>query len=152
MKYIVFMYNVYKAIVMQKITTLWIFCASLLILIWYVTKPTIPLHPALVHIKERISFLNPKYGDIPLREGKSSYTENKSTIYICLRDPKSRKYYDINTLMYVSLHELAHVISHQYGHGDEFKENFDKLLNYAETRGIYDRHIPMPKTYCGVEA
>lgn len=132
--------------------TVWIIGACLLFLAWYVTRPSIPPHPALVSIKERMRFLKPEYGNIPLREAQSSYTENKSTIYICLQDPSTKKYYSINTLMYVTLHELAHVISTKYGHGDEFKENFQTLLNHANRLGIYDSSIPMPPTYCGVIA
>lgn len=122
------------------------------IVIWYVTRPSLPQHPALINIKERLRILDPNYVNIPIREGQSSYTENKSTIYICLKDPKSQRYYDINTLMYVTLHELSHVISTKYGHGNEFKTNFQKILKYAEYKGVYDSSIPMPKTYCGVSA
>lgn len=107
-------------------------------------------HPILDQVRSNFSMLNPEYANIPLREGDSAYTENKSVITLCLKNPENGKYYDINTLMYVSLHELAHIISKTHGHNDEFRENFSKLLKKAAQIGIYNPRIPIPDTYCGV--
>lgn len=107
-------------------------------------------HPILEQIRENFSRLNPEYANIPLRTGDSAYTEDKAVITMCLKDPDTGKYYDINTLMYVALHELAHVVTTSQGHGDEFKRNFAILLNQAAKEGIYDPNIPIPPTYCGV--
>lgn len=107
-------------------------------------------NPVLLQISKRMSLLHPSYGDIPLREGDSSFTENKQVITLCIRDPETKRYYDMNTLVMVALHELAHCISTSVGHGKEFKERFAELLQKAEKIGIYDPLIPMPKTYCGL--
>ena len=57
----------------------------------------------------------------------------------------------MNTLMYVALHELAHVVNSTHGHDDEFKKNFAKLLERATQLGIYDPTKPLPEYYCGVK-
>jgi len=109
-------------------------------------------HPILEKIRDNFIKLDPEYGKIPLRHGDSAYTENKAVITICLRDPETQKFYDMNTLMYVALHELAHVISISHGHNDEFKDNFYDLLSRASKAGIYDPTLPIPDTYCGIDS
>jgi len=112
-------------------------------------------HPILNEISRRFSVINPEYGKIPLKTGGKSYTEDKSAITLCIVNPKTKKFYDINVLMYVALHELSHCITKADGkesHGDEFKGNFSKLLRLAADKGIYDPSQPIPVTYCGVEA
>ena len=109
-------------------------------------------HPILEDIRERFTILDPKYGKIPLKTGNKSYTENKSAITLCVADPATRKFYDMNTLMYVALHELSHVITKADGsksHGEEFKRNFMRLLKEAHLKGIYDPNQPIPVSYCG---
>ena len=44
-----------------------------------------------------------------------------------------------NTLMFVALHELAHVISVTIGHNDEFWTDFKFLLKEAWEIGIYKK-------------
>lgn len=103
-------------------------------------------------IKYRISYVDPRFEHFDIREStSSSYTEDKTVIYICTKDPKTKQYYDMNTLVYVCLHECAHMISKKYdGHGDEFKKILSKLVQIAKMRGIYDPRIPVPDTYCGL--
>lgn len=109
-------------------------------------------HPILEKIRKNFIKLDPDYGKIPLRYGNSAFTENKAVITLCLRNPETKKFYDINTLMYVALHELAHVISISHGHNDEFKDNFYDLLSRASKMGIYDPTLPIPETYCGINS
>ena len=106
--------------------------------------------PILEEIRSNFSKLNPKYSEIPLREGDSAYTEDKEVITLCLVDPETKRNYDINTLMYVSIHELAHVVSQNEGHGEEFKKNFASLLKQGANLGIYNPRKPIPATYCKV--
>ncbi len=107
-------------------------------------------HPILNKVRENFGKLDQSFTEIPLRQGSSSYTENKESITLCLKNPEDGSYYDMNTIMYVSLHELAHSISTTIGHGDEFKKNFSALLQLAAQKGIYDPSIPIPETYCGI--
>lgn len=107
-------------------------------------------HPMLDVVRENFSKLNPEYAKIPLREGDSAYTENKSVITLCLKDPETGGYYDMNTIMYVALHELSHMVSKTHGHNQEFRENFSTILRQAASKGIYDPQQSIPVTYCGV--
>lgn len=86
-------------------------------------------------------------------EKSAAYTLNKSTeIRLCIRDSNGL-FEDPNTSMFVILHELAHVMSVSYGHGDEFKRNFSYITHLASSLGIYEPQDFKinPKTYCGVE-
>jgi len=72
-------------------------------------------------------------------------THDKTTIRICLDDNPS-----INALMFVVLHELAHVGCHTVGHTDEFWDGFASLLEAARRIGVYNVHDPMERV-CGTE-
>lgn len=73
-------------------------------------------------------------------------------IHLCLRD-KGEDYdiHDINTLMFVALHELGHVASESTGHNGEFAENFTWILKYATQIGIYENKDYASKNvrFCG---
>lgn len=109
-------------------------------------------NPILERIRYNFARINPAYAKIPLREGNSSFTENKEIITLCLKNPDTGKYYDMNTLMYVSIHELAHVLTKSQGHTDEFKSKFAIILKQAAKLGFYDPRKPIPQTYCGVSS
>lgn len=82
----------------------------------------------------------------------TSFSVNKRCIYLCLRskaDP--RHFYPINLIMYVVLHELAHVTSETYGHNSEFSDNFTLLKNTAQRIGIFDPTVhSTSQEYCGM--
>jgi predicted ATP-binding protein involved in virulence len=110
-------------------------------------------NPVLDEIRKRLTKINPKYGKIPLRTGNKSYTEDKSAITLCIKDEKGQ-YYNIDVLMYVTLHEVAHMLTKAEGddsHGEEFKQNFAKLLSTAANKGVYNPTQPIPESYCGVD-
>jgi hypothetical protein len=127
-----------------------IFAIAVYVLIKPQTETYSDKNPMLDLVRSNFIKLNPKYGKIPLREGKSAYTENKRVITLCLKDPFTDMYYDENTIMYVALHELGHVITPEVGHGPEFKRNFSILLRDGARIGIYDPRKEIPQTYCGV--
>ncbi len=108
---------------------------------------------------ERITRMHKRLQKLKIEEAKhepnsSSYTINKGELMkLCLRDKKTRDFHDINTLMFVVIHELAHIMTVSTGHTDEFMTNFKFILSNAADIGIY---IPInyeknPITYCGVE-
>ncbi len=89
------------------------------------------------------------------KDGISSYTVNKGElISLCVRHKNdSKDFHDYQTLLFVMIHELAHVASDDKGHGAEFIENFRWLLKRAAESGMY---IPADYskeniTYCGVK-
>lgn len=109
-------------------------------------------HPMITEIKRRLNLIDPSFGKIPIRTGNKSYTEDKSAITLCISDPDTHQLYDINTMMYVALHEVSHVITKASGddsHKDEFKENFSNLLRQASNFRVYDASVAVPEAYCG---
>jgi hypothetical protein len=81
-------------------------------------------------------------------EDNESYTINKKIIHLCTKEPRSGKYYDKNTLMFVVLHELAHVICDDIGHTDNFSIINKALLNHAINHGFYNPSKPFIENYC----
>lgn len=115
-----------------------------------------PKTPMLQKVREGFRKINSDYARIPLFHGNSSFTENKASITLCLHDPDTGRPYELNTVMYVALHELAHVITDSYehaheNHGPQFKRNFKDLLDRATALGLYNPAFPIPKNYCGVK-
>lgn len=112
---------------------------------WPYTPP-----PEIDALKEQLSKVDPKFGQYDIRENsKESYTKRSSRIFLCLRNPETKAIYDNNVLMYVALHECAHVLSPGAGHNAEFQKTFSILLHRAEKAGVYDSKVPFPKRYCG---
>ena len=90
-----------------------------------------------------------------MEEGVSSYTINKGElISMCVRHKKKNKnFHDYQTLLFVLIHELAHVASISKGHNKEFMTNFKFLLDHAgESKMDYAQNYSnSPITYCGVK-
>lgn len=83
----------------------------------------------------------------------TSYTINKGEkLVICMRSPATKKMYDINLIMYVVIHELAHIACPEIGHTDLFKKIFVFLLNISAEQGIYIKinYKINPHEYCGL--
>lgn len=106
------------------------------------------MDPMLVRIKETLIPLHPCVENLKFYEGKKSYTINKKKVYLCLKDDNG-EYYDFNMLIYVSIHELSHVICDEIGHTPKFHRIFRDMLELAEQKNIYDSSIPIIKNYCG---
>jgi len=104
--------------------------------------------PVLDEIKKQLSVLHPKFENVELYEGNKSYTINKKRVYVCLKDDNGR-YYHRNMIVYVTLHEYAHILCTEIGHTDLFFKIFDDLLQKAATAGLYNPSIPPLEKYCG---
>ena len=85
----------------------------------------------------------------------TAYSENKgSKIAFCLRKYKDQyKLIDINTLTFVAIHELSHLMTKSIGHETDFWNNFKFLLKCAVEIGIYQPvdYSNEPESYCGME-
>jgi len=86
----------------------------------------------------------------------TAYSENKGEkLAFCLDKKKSGKggLIDMNTLMFVAIHELAHIATKSIGHTDEFWKNFKFLLHEAEEINIYTPidYKKKPQEYCGMD-
>jgi WLM domain len=84
-----------------------------------------------------------------------AFSENKTKMSFCLTEKKEddSPYVDMNTLMFVCLHEMAHLCTASIGHRTEFWDNFKFLLREAETIGIYkpQDYRETPQEYCGMD-
>jgi predicted metal-dependent hydrolase len=113
-------------------------------------------HPNDDRVKRLIRKFNPDRISESLRGSKyTSYSINKGEkIVLCLRSKDmSQRLTDINTLMFVTLHELAHIMTISIGHTKEFWSNFKFILKIAVQIGIYDNidYSKDPQPYCGIE-
>lgn len=77
-----------------------------------------------------------------------TYTSNKRVIHILIVDPKTSKTYNYNTLLYVAIHELTHVMCPEEGHTDLYYK-YNKLLvdqaikdGFLISGGEYDNSYP----------
>jgi hypothetical protein len=83
--------------------------------------------------------------------GETAYTENKGDlIMICIRTPDG-KLQDINTLMFILLHEVTHIITTELDHPVAFWNNFLWIIKNAVQAGIYNpvNYAKNNVTYCG---
>lgn len=84
----------------------------------------------------------------------TAYSENKGEkLAFCMNTAKKGgRMIDPNTLTFVAIHELAHVMTVSVGHTKEFWQNFKFLLIRAVDIGVYspvdyEKH---PARYCGM--
>ncbi len=83
----------------------------------------------------------------------TSYSVNKGEeLSVCLRSKKSGRLHDINLLMYVVIHEMAHFACPEIGHGALFKKIFKKMIEEAIKLNLYEKvdYSENPVEYCGM--
>lgn len=112
-------------------------------------------HPEDERTKRLVEGFNPKKISETLPTSElTAYSENKGEkIAFCLNTTKEgNKLIDINTLTFVALHELSHIMTESIGHKQEFWENFKFLLKNAKESGIYHPidYKNSPQEYCGM--
>jgi hypothetical protein len=91
--------------------------------------------------------------ETPADEKYTSYTINKGEkLVFCIRSKIIENIHDMNTLMYVVLHETSHIACPEYGHTPLFKEIFKFLLQQGSEIGIYEPidYRINPQNYCGM--
>ena len=73
-------------------------------------------------------------------------------ISLCIRN-NDETFIDNNTIMFVFIHELSHVMTDEIGHPKIFWDNMKYLLEEAEKVGVYKPidYKENPKKYCGME-
>jgi predicted metal-dependent hydrolase len=88
-------------------------------------------------------------------EKYTSYSVNKGEkIIFCLRAKnKGEQLVKENVIVFVALHELAHVMTKSVGHTDEFWTNFQFLLKIAVKLQLYKNtnYNNNPVDYCGTK-
>jgi predicted metal-dependent hydrolase len=85
----------------------------------------------------------------------TSYSINKGDkIVFCLRAKDgSDKLVGLNTMMFVAIHELAHLMTKSIGHTTEFWDNMRFLLKKGIKIGVYEKQDfnSIPVEYCGTK-
>ena len=85
----------------------------------------------------------------------TSYSVNKGEeLVFCLRLKKEGdKLVPKNTILFVALHELSHLMTLTLGHGEDFWNNFRFILKVAIDQNIYQSvdFNNNPVAYCGIQ-
>tara|TARA_B110000285_G_C15089642_1_gene598319 strand:- start:221 stop:739 length:519 start_codon:yes stop_codon:yes gene_type:complete len=108
--------------------------------------------------KKGVPYLRNKYSPNNLSETTknaqyTSYSVNKGEIIsLCIRNSDDT-FIDNNTIMFVFIHELSHVMTDEVGHPTVFWDNMKYLLEKAKEVGVYSPidYKEKPINYCGME-
>lgn len=113
-------------------------------------------YPDDENIQRLVQKFNPKKISETLPTSEyTAYSENKGEkIAFCLNKKKDgSQLIDLNTLTFVAIHELSHIMTTSEGHKQEFWKNFKFLLENAKAAGIYEPvdYKKKPEPYCGMD-
>ena len=86
----------------------------------------------------------------------TAYSENKGEkLAFCLNTEKhdNDKLIDGDTLLFVAIHELSHIMTKSIGHKTEFWDNFKFLLKEAQEANIHNPvdYKNKPQKYCSMK-
>ena len=113
-------------------------------------------YPNQENVKRLVKKYNPKkmYETLPTSK-HVAYSENKGEkLAFCVNKKKDGdELIDENTLTFVALHELAHIMTVSVGHTTECWDNFKYLLENAVKIKVYNsiNYKDKPISYCGME-
>jgi hypothetical protein len=112
-------------------------------------------HPNDSRVKRLVEGFNPqKISETLPTSELTAYSENKGEkIAFCLNKTKEGdQLIDLNTLTFVALHELSHIMTESIGHKQDFWMNFKFLLENAKEANIYQPidYKKNPRDYCGM--
>jgi len=109
---------------------------------------------------ERVTLLKKRFKNHEIREAlhknnQTSYSINKGEqIVLCVRNKKNPLILtDVNTITFVAIHEMSHIMTTSIGHKPEFWENMRFLLAHAIKWKLYKEinYKDSPKPYCGIK-
>lgn len=113
-------------------------------------------YPNKENVKRLYENFNPhKIYEILPTSKFTAYSENKGEkmAFCVTKQKKGNKLIDENTLTFVAIHELGHIMTESIGHTEEFWNNFKFLLKNAVKMNIYQPidYSKEPHTYCGMK-
>ena len=106
-----------------------------------------------------VQILNKRFNENNIQEtdlsdsGTSYSIDKGKEIHLCIRNKEDAKIHRINLLMFVTIHELSHLMSTSFGHNNEFGDNFVFLLKQATKIGVY-KAVDYSKNkvnFCGMD-
>ena len=124
---------------------------------------SIDLHKLVDHVKDKdregCKKLEEKFNSDIITENIPgsryvAYSVNKGDeLSICIREKDTEKFIDKNTINFVAIHEMAHIMTSETGHTPLFWDNMKFLLEQGQEIGIYDpqNYKQNPVMYCGQE-
>lgn len=83
-----------------------------------------------------------------------AYSVNKGEeLSLCIREKDTESFIDNNTIIFVAIHELSHIMTPESGHTPLFWDNMKYLLEQASSQGIYmpQDYSQSPVKYCGMD-
>ena len=106
-----------------------------------------------------IKTINEKLQSVEIQESSAdsqytSYSVNKGELLVfCIRSKKNFKIHDFNDLLYVAIHEIAHIGCTEVGHTDLFFKINEYLIKKAIEYDIYKyvNYSLHHKEFCGME-
>ena len=113
-----------------------------------------PDDPRSIRLKKNLTEERTVFTESTPDSNFTSHTKNKGeAIVFCLRQRNEKEeLVDMNTMMFVAIHEMGHIASETVGHNDEFWTNFKWLLEIAIANGFYKSvdYKQDPQEYCGM--
>ncbi len=112
-------------------------------------------YPNDENIQRLYKNFNPKnISEGGVESGYTSYSVNKGEkLVLCIRNKDEKNsFVDTNVVMYVAIHELAHLATSSIGHNEDFWKNFRFLLTEAIEMNLYKKvdFAKNPTSYCGI--
>ena len=113
-------------------------------------------YPEKAEIKRLFENYNPNnVSEGSVQSGYTSYSVNKGErIILCIRQKDNHdSFVDKNIILYVAIHEIAHLATESVGHEQDFWDNFKFILEEAVDIGIYTKvdFASKPAPYCGIK-
>lgn len=130
------------------------FLAEINIRLSKLVKHMMAKHPDNKDVEQLYKNFNPDaVSEGSVDSGYTSYSVNKGEkLILCIRQ-RDGSFVDKNIVMYVAIHELAHIMTSEIGHTPTFWSNFKILLNEAIAMGLYHKvdYNSKPQDYCGIK-